>query len=306
VLRPVDPNAGVADRCTLPANARFDRREVLVCADESGSVKREKKRLHSHWSKYTEDDEIEGMLQNVSQVKRTGIPPRKRAHIASCPEPNDGSQVRWVGLGPEPPGVVHGSSAGLFQGGDDMAEIEKICNEKKTAGGLEYLVRWKGFDESHDEWLKEADIQGLVSLLQYYRERNKRVNEEKQMRDYKEDASRPSPQYNPNRQPNVGDVICIYPPKEDEDLIFVGQVLEISSTKLKVHWWGSTNIVGTWGPEFLAKKGKGHAGLYIGSIWKEAVIDVLGSLHGKKGKIETKQLTEIIKLAKAYKKKICI
>ena len=45
-----------------------------------------------------------------------------------------------LGFGPEPPGLVHGSSAGLFQGGDDMAEIEKICDEKKTSGGLEYLI----------------------------------------------------------------------------------------------------------------------------------------------------------------------
>ena len=304
VLLPADPNAGVADRCSLPATARFDRGEVVVCMDESGSVKREKKRRHTRWSKYVKDEEIQGTLENVSRVKRTGIPPRKRPRIESCHEPTDGSRLRWVGLGPAPPGLVYGSSAGLFQGGDDMAEIEKICNEKKTAGGMEYLVRWKGFDSSHDEWLKEADIQGIGSLLQYWRERNKRVNEEKQMRDYKEDASRPPPQYNPNRQPNVGDSICIYPQKEDEDLIFVGQVLEISSTKLKVHWWNSTKIDGTWGPEFLAKKGKGHAGPYIGSIWKEAAIDVVRSLHGNKGKIETKQLTESIKLAKAYKNMI--
>ena len=71
---------------------------------------------------------------------------------------------------------------------------------------------------------------------------------------------------------------------------------ELSSTKLTVHWWGSKKIDGTWSTEFLSKKGKGHAGPYTGSIWKEAVLDVLSSFKGKKGKIEKKQLEEIIKL----------
>jgi hypothetical protein len=36
-----------------------------------------------------------------------------------------------------------------------MAEIERICDERKTDSGLmEYKVRWKGFSEAHDEWLK--------------------------------------------------------------------------------------------------------------------------------------------------------
>jgi hypothetical protein len=188
-----------------------------------------------------------------------------------------------------------------------MAEIEKICDEKKTAGGVEYLVRWKGFDSSHDEWLQEKDIQGLGSLLLYYKERNKRVSEEKVMREHKEEASRPPPPYKPNRKPVEGDVIAIYPPKAEEDLIFVGKVISASNTKYKVHWWSSKKADGTWSEDWLKpKKGSKakHGGPYTGSIWHEAVIDVLTSLHGlKKGKIEASQLKEIIQLAKEYKKK---
>ena len=77
----------------------------------------------------------------------------------------------------------------------------------------------------------------------------------------------------------------------------------MSSTKMTVHWWGSKKIDGTWSPEFLSRKGKGHAGPYTGSIWKEAVLDVLSSFKGKKGKIEKIQLEEIIKLANEHKKK---
>jgi hypothetical protein len=274
--------------------------------DESGSVKREKKARHTRWSTYTEDEAIEGTLENVSRVRRTGIPPRKRPRIDNCPEPTDGSKLRWVGIEPEPPGLVHGSVAGLFQGGgDDMAEIERICDERKTNAGLEYLVRWKGFpDASHDEWLKAADIQGLGSLLLYWRDRNKRVIAEKEMREHKEEASKPTPRYVPNRSPKKGDVIAIYPPNTEEDLIYVGQVVNLSSTKVEVHWWSSKKIDGIWTPQFLAKKGKGHAGPYTGQIWREAVIDILDDLHGlKRGKIKKQQLNEITTLAKEYKKK---
>ena len=138
----------------------------------------------------------------------------------------------------------------------------------------------------------------------YYKDRNKRVSEEKVMREHKEEASRPPSKYKPNRKPVEGDVIAIYHPKTEEDLLFVGKVLSTSSTKYKVHWWSSKKVDGTWSEDYLKpKKGSKakHAGPYTGSIWKEAVIDVLADLHGlKRGKIN--QLKELIKLAKDYKK----
>jgi hypothetical protein len=60
----------------LPADARFDRREHVLCVDEAGKVKREKKVRHSTWSRY--DDGDDGDMQNVSLVKQTGIHHRKK------------------------------------------------------------------------------------------------------------------------------------------------------------------------------------------------------------------------------------
>jgi hypothetical protein len=184
-----------------------------------------------------------------------------------------------------------------------MAEIEKICQEKKNQDGeMEYLVRWKGFSEAHDQWIKAADIQWLGSLLLYWRERNKRVSDSQKIREHKEEAL--PPPYVPNRKPVLADVVAIYPQKSDEDLFFVGQVLEISPTQLKVHWWSSKKLDGTYTPDFLAKKGKGHAGKFVGSIWKESIIDVLkGFVGSKRGKIEKQQLKQITKIANEYKKK---
>ena len=70
-----DPNESVSDRCSLPANATFQRREAIVCVDELGKVRREKKVRHKTWSTYDPDAED---LQNVSKVKRTGVKRKNR------------------------------------------------------------------------------------------------------------------------------------------------------------------------------------------------------------------------------------
>ena len=46
--------------------------------------------------------------------------------------------------------------------------IDKIVNHRLEAGEKECLVRWKGYDESHDEWKKESDI--TKAALDEYRE----------------------------------------------------------------------------------------------------------------------------------------
>jgi hypothetical protein len=118
------------------------------------------------------------------------------------------------------------------------------------------------------------------------------------MREHKEEASRP---YVANRTPKENDVIAIH---TNDELFFVGKVIKITPTQISVHWWSAKNINGTWAPQFLAKKGKGTAGPYIGRIWKESVIDVLRGFAGKRGKIDKQQLKAIIKIANEYKKEI--
>lgn len=47
---PVDPNLG-QDRCSLPVDARFQRREHVLCVDANGKTRREKKRGSTRWTK---------------------------------------------------------------------------------------------------------------------------------------------------------------------------------------------------------------------------------------------------------------
>jgi hypothetical protein len=57
------------------------------------------------------------------------------------------------GTQPPPPKAVH------FE---DQAkpeyEIETILDSKAQGKGLSYLVRWKGYDKSHDQWISRTEL----------------------------------------------------------------------------------------------------------------------------------------------------
>ncbi len=47
----------------------------------------------------------------------------------------------------------------------DHAEVEEILNDHTTAHGLEYLVRFKGHTDQHNQWIPVNDMRapGLIS-----------------------------------------------------------------------------------------------------------------------------------------------
>ena len=55
--------------------------------------------------------------------------------------------------------------------------IDKVVNHREEGGETEYLVRWKGYDESHDEWQKEQDV--TSAALDEYREQLSRTKIDK-------------------------------------------------------------------------------------------------------------------------------
>ena len=87
--RPADPNAGVEDRCSLPADARFQRREHVACYDSEGQLRREKEKGKTKWTKYDEINEVEEDLQNISVSKRKAVRPQKRQKVSHCPLPEE-------------------------------------------------------------------------------------------------------------------------------------------------------------------------------------------------------------------------
>jgi transposase len=296
---PEDPNGEYQDRCSIPKDATFDKLESIVCVDESGTVQREKRSRRKKWSIYRDDDEFEGDLQDISVIKRAGVP-QKRQKVSYCQEPEDSSAKRWVGFGEEQEGLKHASYVHLYQNEDDMAEIERITAERQRGDSKQYKVKWKESDEQ--TWLDEKEIQGLGSLLTYWQERNKRVEKNKLILQQKELARKPAAPYKPNRTPHIGDMVAVYAPKGDsEALFYVARVLEITSKKYLVQWFTSKRIDGNWRAQILKKEKRP----YSTHIWHESILDVLpdnAQSNKNKYKISSTQLTQIKKLVDAYRK----
>ena len=48
-------------------------------------------------------------------------------------------------------------------------EVEKIVKHRRVRGRLQYLVAWKGYDESEYMWLTEQDLEHAQDILGAYK-----------------------------------------------------------------------------------------------------------------------------------------
>jgi hypothetical protein len=69
---PVGPNKG-QDRCTLPSDATFLRREHVLCVDEAGRTRREKKVRNKTWSRYDKDADIDRLAFLRQSLQLNGL-----------------------------------------------------------------------------------------------------------------------------------------------------------------------------------------------------------------------------------------
>ena len=56
----------------------------------------------------------------------------------------------------------------------DSFEIEKLLDHKLTKDGYEYLVKWKGYSEKDNSWVKAKDFNGQKMLVKYWRGKKKK------------------------------------------------------------------------------------------------------------------------------------
>ena len=296
---PVDPNEG-KNRCNLPADAKLLRREHVVCVDRKGVVRREKKPRHTRWSKY---DKKRRLLQEVSVVKKAGVP-RAERKIDNCAPPTDGGKTRWVGIiRPSPPDLEYRDyeDAGLFHSDDDSYAIEAIIDERGEDGDKEFKVKWVGYDQSHDSWLSQDKFSvGFHSLLREWRARNKRERERREIRDNKR-KSKPK-KYKPNRKPKVGDTVILKAPRGASTQFYVVRVLSLEADGIgRVHWYDAPSVDRTWKLQYLAKKGKGTAGPYVQSLnIMRSIVDTAPELTAKnKGKLDREHIEQILELIRS-------
>ena len=50
-------------------------------------------------------------------------------------------------------------------------EVEKILAKRTTLDTVEYLVKWRGWDDTFNEWLPEPDLEDSANLLRRFNRR---------------------------------------------------------------------------------------------------------------------------------------
>ena len=52
-------------------------------------------------------------------------------------------------------------------------EIQSIVDHKSTPKGFEYFVKWKGYPDSDNSWVKASDFDSITSINKYWKKINK-------------------------------------------------------------------------------------------------------------------------------------
>ena len=47
---------------------------------------------------------------------------------------------------------------------DDVYDVEKIVRQQKRNGEIWYLVKWLGYDDSFNSWVRKSDIQAVFDV----------------------------------------------------------------------------------------------------------------------------------------------
>uniref|UniRef100_A0A8D9AJ80 Chromodomain Y-like protein n=1 Tax=Cacopsylla melanoneura TaxID=428564 RepID=A0A8D9AJ80_9HEMI len=70
-------------------------------------------------------------------------------------------------------------------------EVEKVIHHRKfTNGGVEYLIRWKGYGPDDDTWEKESNLTSSAVLIAEYKENNKVSSDEEELDEEKLDEEK--------------------------------------------------------------------------------------------------------------------
>ena len=68
----------------------------------------------------------------------------------------------------EPPAILNPE-------GEEEFFIDKILDQRRRGRGYQYLVRWRGYGQQHDQWLPGSELQECTALDNWLASRGKLV-----------------------------------------------------------------------------------------------------------------------------------
>ena len=52
--------------------------------------------------------------------------------------------------------------------GEEEYEVEKILDSRLRRGHIEFLVKWKGYNEGHNSWEVRRDVHAPGKIVEFY------------------------------------------------------------------------------------------------------------------------------------------
>ena len=161
-----DREAGPVQNCQT-SEADLRRSGRVVCADERGTVRKEKPAGRRKWKAVSRNREVsDGELEDI--LARP--PPRP-------PAPPYRGPRRWPGYGRRPAGLVEQVPESLHAAGElegDVYHAERLVDRRARRGLVEYLVRWRGYGDEDDTWEpREHLMAGADRMVRDFERRHK-------------------------------------------------------------------------------------------------------------------------------------
>ena len=76
------------------------------------------------------------------------------------------------------------SAPEVFSDGEETWEVEKILDKRRRGQQIEYLVQWKGWDETYNQWVDESGCAGAKNALAEFESQHNRMKTSGKRRKY--------------------------------------------------------------------------------------------------------------------------
>jgi transposase len=145
----------------------FPKHKSIICANENGTIIKQKLRGQTKWHIYQKDVPPSGLKNIQVQV----LPPKKK-------RPQSQKPTRFAGYSRERKDLIETnpeSLEGREIGKGLVYEVEGIVDDQKEKNGkVFYRIRWKGYPPAQDTWEVAKNLQFAKEAIREYNKRRKR------------------------------------------------------------------------------------------------------------------------------------
>lgn len=159
-------------KCVAIAEEEAERLETYLCNECVGVQQGTNPEATANIITGTPNDQSENQLVHDKENEASNLSPDRADHRPASDEVNRTTQ---------PLASSSNTNNNLSSQSDDEdteeeeiprghSIVNQILKHKRVNGKLKYHIRWKGFDDNHDEWIWETNLASCYDILKMYKE----------------------------------------------------------------------------------------------------------------------------------------